>query len=107
MPARLRILVFSSKESELELAKRVMAQEKTSKNKVYSVHTPVVECISKGKGHKRYEFGVKVGVEVTNRSNFVVDGLSFPDNPYDVHTLATQLSRLLEPSRSVCGPRLS
>ena len=36
-------------ESELELAKRVMAQERNSKNKVYSVHVPEVEYISKGK----------------------------------------------------------
>ena len=48
-------------ESELELAKRVMTQERSSKNKVYSAHAPEVECISKGKVHKCYEFGVKVG----------------------------------------------
>ena len=32
------------------------------KNKVYSAHAPEVECISKGKVHKRYEFSVKVGI---------------------------------------------
>jgi IS5 family transposase len=37
----------------LELAERLMAQEKTSKNKIYSVHEPEVKCISKGKAHKR------------------------------------------------------
>ena len=80
--------------SELELAKRVMEQERTSKNKVYSAHAPEVECISKGKAHKRYEFGVKVGVAVTNRSNFVLGGLAFPGNPYDGHTLSTQLDQV-------------
>lgn len=81
-------------ESELELAKRVMKQEKISKNKVYSAHAPEVECIGKGKVHKRYEFGVKVGVAVTNRSNFVLSSLAFPGNPYDGHTLLIQLGQV-------------
>ena len=81
-------------ESELELAERVMAQERTNKNKVYSAHAPEVECISKGKVHKRYEFGVKVGIAVTNRSNFVLSGLAFSGNPYDGHTLSTQLGQV-------------
>ncbi len=96
-------------ESHLKLAKRVMAQEKTSKNKVYSANAPEVECISKGKVHKRYEFGVKVGVAVTNRSNFVLGGLVFPGNPYNGHTLSTQLGQVeritgTKAARSVCGP---
>ncbi|AMX59556.1 hypothetical protein LEP1GSC016_3741 [Leptospira borgpetersenii serovar Hardjo-bovis str. Sponselee] len=33
---------------------------KNSKNKIYSIHAPEVECISKGKFHKRYEFSCKV-----------------------------------------------
>ena len=52
-------------EQEIELSKRVMVQERSSKNKVYSAQAPEVECISKGKAHKRYEFGVKVGIAVT------------------------------------------
>ena len=74
---RVQQLAESHLESELGLAKRVMAQEKTAKNKVYSAHAPEVECISKSKVHKHYEFGVKVGVAVTNRSNFVLGGLRF------------------------------
>ena len=73
---------------------RVMTQERTSKNKVYSAHAPEVECISKGKVHKRYEFGVKVGIAVTNRSNFVLSDLAFPGNPYDDHTLSAQLGQV-------------
>ena len=39
-------------------------QKRNDKNKLYSVHAPVVYCISKGKAqrHKRYEFGCKVSV---------------------------------------------
>ena len=37
---------------------------------LYSVHAPEVECISRGKAYRRYEFGVKVSIAVTNRSSF-------------------------------------
>jgi len=79
---------------ELTKAKRLLAQEKTSKNKLYSLHAPEVECISKGKAHKRYKFGVKASIAVTNRRNFVVGGLSLPGNPYDGHTLVTALDQV-------------
>ena len=84
---------------ELAMAKRLLAQEKTSSNKLYSLHAPEVECISKGKAHKRYEFGVKVSIAVTNRSNFVVGGMALPGNPYDGHTL----KRALDQVRTLSG----
>ena len=34
-------------------------QHPKSKIKLYSLHAPEVDCISKGKAHKHYEFGVK------------------------------------------------
>lgn len=71
----------------LEIAKRIHAQQRNDKNKVYSVHAPEVECIAKGKAHKPYEFGVKVGVVSTSKENFVVGMKAFSGNPYDGHTL--------------------
>jgi transposase, IS5 family len=44
-------------DSLLSTATRIYQQQRKDKNKVYSVHAPEVECISKGKAHKRYEFG--------------------------------------------------
>ena len=61
-----------------------------------------MECISKGKAHKRYEFGVKASIAVTNRSNFVVGGLALPGNPYDGHTL----KRALDQVRALSGRRI-
>ena len=52
-----------------------------------------MECIAKGKVHKKYEFGVKVGITVTNKSNFVLGARSFPGNPYDGHTLESCLEQ--------------
>ena len=79
---------------ELKLAKRLLKQQKEDKNKLYSMHAPEVECISKGKAHKRYEFGVKVSIAVTNASNFVVGAMALPGNPYDGHTLKAALEQV-------------
>ncbi|MDO5675867.1 MAG: transposase [bacterium] len=88
--------VFSA---ELALAKRLPIQQRQNKNKLYSLHAPEVECIGKGKAHKKFEFGVKVSVAVTNRDNFIVGMQSEPGKPYDGHTLAgatTQVERITE-----------
>jgi IS5 family transposase len=53
----------------LETARRIHAQQRHDKNKVYSVHEPEVECIAKGKAGKPYEFGNKVSVAVTSRAD--------------------------------------
>ncbi|MCH8955546.1 hypothetical protein IIA28_09590 [candidate division KSB1 bacterium] len=42
------------------MADRLLLQKRHDKNKLYSIHAPEVECISKGKAHKRYEVGCKV-----------------------------------------------
>ena len=41
----------------LGLTERLLVQERTSKNKLYSLHAPEVVCIAKGKAHRPYEFG--------------------------------------------------
>ena len=79
---------------ELAMAKRLLHQQKRDKGKLYSLHAPEVECLSKGKSHKRYEFGVKVSIAVTNKSNFVIGGMALPGNPYDGHTLVTALTQV-------------
>ena len=72
---------------------RILNQQPQDKSKLYSFHATEVECIAKGKVHKKYEFGVKVGITVTNKSNFVLGARSFPENPYDGHTLASCLEQ--------------
>jgi transposase, IS5 family len=68
-------------------AERLLAQTCTSKHKLYSVHAPEVECLSKGKAHKRYEFGCKTSVATTSKSNWIVGTQALHGNPYDGHTL--------------------
>jgi transposase, IS5 family len=73
---------------------RLLAQQRQDKNKLYSLHAPEVECIAKGKAHKKYEFGVKVSLAVTQRDNFIVGAMALPGNPYDGHTLSAALQQV-------------
>jgi IS5 family transposase len=74
-------------QSLMEIATRIYRQRQKDKNKIYSVHAPEVECISKGKAHKRYEFGCKVSVAATSRGGWFVGAKAIHGNPYDGHTL--------------------
>lgn len=78
----------------LDTAKRIHQQKRTDENKVYSVHANEVECISKGKAHKRYEFGCKVSVAATSRGGWFVGAMAKHGNPYDGHTLADALQQV-------------
>jgi IS5 family transposase len=47
----------------MSLGSRVRDQDRRQRGpKVYSLHAPEVEYISKSRAHRRYEFGVKVDV---------------------------------------------
>jgi len=75
-------------------AEKLLLQEKNDSKKLYSVHAPEVECIAKGKVHKRYEFGNKVGLVTTSRDNWIVGVQASHDDPYDGHTLAAWLAEV-------------
>ena len=77
----------------LDRIERIRVQQRHDKRKVYSVHAPEVECIAKGKAHKQYEFGVKVGLVSTSKGNWIVGAQAFPGNPYDGHTLQESLAQ--------------
>ena len=71
----------------LERAERIRTQQCHDKNKLYALHAPEVECISKGKAKKPYEFGVKSAVVIAHKSGLMLGASTFPGNPYDDHTL--------------------
>ena len=73
----------------LKLARRLLTQERSEPDKLFSVHAPDTECIAKGKLRKPYEFGHKVGIVTTARNQFVLDALALHHRPFDGHTLAT------------------
>ena len=80
----------------LQKAERLLTQKRDDKNKLYSLHAPEVECIGKGKAHKKYEFGVKTSIAITHKSNFVIGIKALHGNPYDGHTLKEALDQVEE-----------
>ncbi len=90
----------------LERARHIHDQQPKDAGKLYSVHAPEVECIAKGKVHKRYEFGCKVVLVTTQMSNWIVAVDAVHGNPYDGATLKdalTQTERLttIKPKQAV------
>ncbi len=78
----------------LQRTGRILTQRTKDKNKLYALHAPEVECISKGKARTPYEFGVKVSIATTLKEGLVVGMRSMPGNPYDGHTLAETLEQV-------------
>lgn len=71
----------------LALFKRVLAQNRDDNNKIYSIHEPHVQCISKGKEHKKYEFGSKVSVMTTKNTGVIIGAINLAKNVHDSKTL--------------------
>jgi IS5 family transposase len=82
----------SNYQRDLDLFKRVLAQKRADKEKIYSLHEPDTCCISKGKEHKKYEFGNKASIVKTN-SGVIVGALGFR-NEYDGHTIEPSLMQV-------------
>jgi IS5 family transposase len=80
-------------QNNLELFKKVLAQKRNDGKKIYSLHEPDVQCISKGKEHKKYEFGNKVSIIHTQHTGVIVGAKSFR-NEYDGHTLEPALQQV-------------
>ena len=78
----------------LQRVARLVSQQPRDKGKLYALHAPEVECISKGKARNPYEFGVKSGIAMTHQSGLVVGARTFPGNPYDGHTLQEQIEQV-------------
>lgn len=78
---------------DLALFRKVLSQEKQTKNKIYSLHEPEVYCMSKGKAHKRYEYGCKASVVLTQKTGLIVGAMTFKTNKYDGHTLPEVLNQ--------------
>ena len=89
--AKVSLQADATLDSLLSLAKRLLSQERDTKNKVYSIHEPSVYCISKGKSHKRYEYGSKVSLVLTHRRGVVLSAQALERPYYDGHSLSSSL----------------
>lgn len=75
----------------LRLFETVLSQRRNSRKKIYSIHEPDVQCISKGKEHKKYEFGNKVSL-IRSATGIILGAMSFR-NEYDGHTIEVSLEQ--------------
>ena len=80
--------------AKLALVSYLLHQLPKGADKIYALHEPEVDCISKGKARVRYEFGCKVSLATALDEGFVVCMRSFGGNPYDGHTLCPALEQV-------------
>ena len=85
---------LKSYEKELNLYHRTLEQKRTDKDKIYSIHKPFTACIAKGKAHKQYEFGNKVGLITTSKTLIITAIKSFTGNPHDSKTIEPLLHQM-------------
>ena len=76
----------------LGIFETILSQRRNSRKKVYSIHEPEVQCISKGKEHKKYEFGNKVSI-IRSVTGIILGAMSFR-NEYDGHTIGSSLEQV-------------
>lgn len=84
---------------DFALYRRVLRQKPGDKDKVYSLHEPQVYCMSKGKEHKKYEFGSKASVVMTKTHGVIVGAVAHEENLYD----GDALRPALEQTRAITG----
>lgn len=80
----------------LEIYTKAVTQKRNDTNKIYSIHKPFTRCIAKGKAHKQYEFGNKVGLVTTsNKGKKIITAIkAFLETPYDGHTIEPLLEQM-------------
>ena len=86
--------LFEKDQQDFLFYERVLAQQPKDKNKIYSLHERDVYCMAKGKDHVPYEYGNKVSIASTAKSNVIVGVVSHEKNIYDHHTLPEVLDHI-------------
>jgi IS5 family transposase len=81
---------------DLDLYTRAVNQEKTDRDKIYSLHKPFTKCIAKGKAHKPYEFGNKVGLITGGKKGkkIILAVKAFLFISFDGHTIDPLLEQM-------------
>lgn len=83
----------AARQEDLDFYHKVVNQNRQDTRKIYSLHESEVCCISKGKEHKKYEFGAKAAIAMTKTTCIIVGAKSFR-NEYDGDTLKGVLAQI-------------
>lgn len=90
---KLSAAAFEKHKEQLDIYHRVLLQKRSDSDKIYSLHEPEVKCYTKGKEHKKFEFGSKASVLITQSTGVIVGALSFNQNIHDSKTLEPVLEQ--------------
>ncbi len=90
---KLAVSSHAEQRENFALYRRVLRQKTGDKDKVYSLHEPQVYCMSKGKEHKKYEFGSKASVVMTKTHGVIVGAVAHAENLYDGDALRPALEQ--------------
>jgi IS5 family transposase len=90
---KLPVDALNKHEMSLSLFARVLAQKRADTDKIYSLHEPQVKCYTKGKEHKKFEFGSKASFLVTQKSGVIVGAMNFTQTLHDSKTLPQVLEQ--------------
>ena len=77
----------------LKLYWRVLTQKRSDSDKIYSLHEPDVKCYTKGKEHKKFEFGSKASFLVCQKTGIIMGALNFTEPIHDSKTLPEVLEQ--------------
>jgi len=75
-----------------DLFLKVSSQKQKDSNKIYSLHEQHIYAIAKGKDHKKYEYGTKASIVMTQKSNVIIGVTAHETNEHDSKTLKVALS---------------
>ncbi len=79
-------------QDKFDLFEKVRNQQIKDSNKVLSLHETHVYAITKGKDHKKYEYGTKASIVATKDSGVIVGVASHSKNEHDSKTLEVALT---------------
>jgi len=74
-------------QEKFDLFEKVRKQQTKDTNKVLSLHEQHVYAITKGKDHKKYEYGTKASIVTTKKSGVIIGVAAHSKNEHDSKTL--------------------
>lgn len=79
-------------QEQFGLFERVRNQQMKDTNKILSLHETHVYAITKGKDHKKYEYGTKASIVSTKDSGVIIGVVAHSKNEHDSKTLEAALT---------------
>ena len=78
---------------DLKIFQIVLSQKRGDSDKIYSLHEPDVKCYSKGKEHKKFEFGSKASFLVDQSTGIIMGAINFTQTLHDSKTIPEVLEQ--------------